>query len=98
MPFRLKRCRVSKSEDPSLSTRFVLSCSDPFALAPVLSYEFVSVDFDSVYDALNCSPRARRLFAVTQRPSYHDFPMEEKSVMLPRDAPGAMGLSAARRG
>src|SRR5882672_9616193 len=52
VPLRLKRCRVSKSDGPSLSARLVLSCSEPFALAPVLSYELVSVDFDSVYDVL----------------------------------------------
>ena len=42
----------------------LLSCS---TIVPVLS-EFVSSDFDSVYDALNCSPLNGRSFAVSQSP------------------------------
>ena len=39
----------SKSDGPSLSAMLLLSCT---TIVAVLS-EFVSVDFDSVYDALN---------------------------------------------
>ena len=39
------RCRTSKSEGPTLSARSKLFCA-----VNVPSYEFVSVDFDRVYE------------------------------------------------
>ena len=57
------RWRTSKSETASLPARFVLSCA-----VSVPSYEFVSVDFDSVYEPESCSPCVIRWFAVTHRP------------------------------
>ena len=57
------RWRTSKSDGPTLSARFVLSCA-----VSVPSYEFVSVDFDNVYEPESCSPCVIRRFAVTHRP------------------------------
>src|SRR3954467_4101427 len=44
------RWRTSKSDGPTLSARSKLFCSEPLLLAPVPSYELVSVDFESVYE------------------------------------------------
>ena len=59
-----KRWRASKSDGPSLSARLKLSCTT----TPCELSELKSVDFDSVYDALNCSPRESRWFAEIQSP------------------------------
>src|SRR5579872_4971026 len=45
------RWRTSKSDGPTLPARFVLSCA-----VVVPSYEFVSVEFDSVYEPASCRP------------------------------------------
>src|SRR5947207_10826450 len=62
------RWRTSKSDGPSLPARFELSCKEPLLVAPVPSYEFVSVDFESVYEPASCSPFDSLRFAVTQSP------------------------------
>src|SRR4051794_25523568 len=57
------RWRTSKSDGPTLSARFVLSCA-----VSVPSYELVSVDFDRVYEPASCRPCVRRWFAVIHSP------------------------------
>src|ERR1043166_7228566 len=66
--FNETRCGAGESDGPTLSARLLLSCNEPLFPAPVPSYEFVSVDFESVYEPDSCRPFVRRRFAVTQRP------------------------------
>src|SRR4029077_19405966 len=88
MVLMTNRCRASKSDGPSLAAMLLLSCT---TIVAVLS-EFVSSDFDRVYDALNWRPLNGRSLAVSQRALQLDQPMLAVSVMLPSAPPGRIAL------
>jgi hypothetical protein len=56
--------------------------------------ELVSSDFDQVYEASSCRPRDTRLVNATQAALYREKPLLSTWVMLPRVAPGRIGLEA----
>src|SRR2546423_2149222 len=60
-PLKTKRWRASKSERPRSPRTLLLSCR----VTPCELCEFSSIDFEKVYEALNCRPRDSRLLAVT---------------------------------